>query len=170
MTAGKRTMAEKRPALGRGLNALIPPSAPAAAAPASPATAAPARPAGPPQELDLDLLTPNPNQPRTYIAEQALEELAQSIRKNGVIQPVLVRPVGDRYEIVAGERRWRAAQRAGLLKVPVSVRAIEDSKLLQVALIENIQRENLNPIEEAQAYRRLAEDLHLSQEEIAAAV
>jgi len=162
-------MAEKRPALGRGLNALIPPSAPAPV-PTVPATAAPARPAGPPQELDLDLLTPNPNQPRTYIDEQALEQLAQSIRRNGVIQPVLVRPVGDRYEIVAGERRWRAAQRAGLLKVPVSVRAIEDSKLLQVALIENIQRENLNPIEEAQAYRRLAEDLHLSQEEIAAAV
>lgn len=158
-------MAEKRPALGRGLSALIP-STPAPAAAAS----MPARPSGPPQELDIDLLTPNPSQPRTYIDEHALEELAQSIRSNGVIQPVLVRPVGDRYEIVAGERRWRAAQRAGLLKVPVTVRQIEDGKLLQVALIENIQREDLNPIEEAQAYRRLAEEAQLSQESIATAV
>ena len=158
-------MAEKRPALGRGLSALIPP-APAAL----PAPTAPARPAGPPHELDIDLLAPNPRQPRTYIEEQALEELAQSIRSNGVIQPVVVRPAGDRYEIVAGERRWRAAQRAGLLKVPVVVRQVSDANLLQVALIENIQRENLNAIEEAQAYRRLLDDLHLSQEEIAASV
>ena len=158
-------MAEKRPALGRGLNALIPP------APPPPATApASARPAGPPQELDIDLLTPNPRQPRTYIEETKLEELAQSIRSNGVIQPILVRPSGDRYEIVAGERRWRAAQRAGLLKVPVAVRQIDDANLLQVALIENIQREDLNPIEEAQAYRRLADEMHLSQEAIASAV
>jgi ParB family chromosome partitioning protein len=159
-------LAEKRPALGRGLSALIPSAAPPAPAP----PAAPSRPSGPPQELDIDLLVPNPDQPRTYIAEQALEELAQSIRANGVIQPVLVRPRGDRYEIVAGERRWRAAQRAGLLKVPVNVRQIEDSKLLQVALIENIQRENLNPVEEALAYRRLADELQVSQEAIASAV
>jgi ParB family chromosome partitioning protein len=159
-------MAEKRPALGRGLSALIPAAAPPAPAP----PVAPSRPSGPPQELDIDLLVPNPDQPRTYIAEQALEELAQSIRANGVIQPVLVRPRGDRYEIVAGERRWRAAQRAGLLKVPVNVRQIEDSKLLQVALIENIQRENLNPVEEALAYRRLADELQVSQEAIASAV
>jgi ParB family chromosome partitioning protein len=159
-------MAEKRPALGRGLSALIPAAAPPAAPPAAPAP----RPAGPPQELDIDLLAPNPRQPRTDFEEQALEELAQSIRGNGVIQPIVVRPSGDRYEIVAGERRWRAAQRAGLLKVPVAVRQISDANLLQVALIENIQRENLNPIEEAQAYRRLLDDLHLSQEEIAAAV
>lgn len=162
-------MADKRPALGRGLSALIP-SAPSPSSPASAAVPVPARPAGPPQELDIDLLAPNPNQPRTYIAEQALEELAQSIRANGVIQPVLVRPSGDRYEIVAGERRWRAAQRAGLLKVPVTVRQIDDGKLLQVALIENIQREDLNPIEEAQAYRRLSDELQLSQEAIATAV
>lgn len=159
-------MAEKRPALGRGLSALIPAAAPPAPPPAAPAP----RPAGPPQELDIDLLAPNPRQPRTDFEEQALEELAQSIRGNGVIQPIVVRPSGDRYEIVAGERRWRAAQRAGLLKVPVAVRQISDANLLQVALIENIQRENLNPIEEAQAYRRLLDDLHLSQEEIAAAV
>ncbi|MGE0653870.1 MAG: ParB/RepB/Spo0J family partition protein [Alphaproteobacteria bacterium] len=164
-------MAEKRPALGRGLSALIPP-APPAPPPEAPVQAVPApvRPAGPPHELDIDLLTPNPRQPRTYIEEQALEELAQSIRGNGVIQPVIVRPAGDRYEIVAGERRWRAAQRAGLLKVPVVVRHVPDANLLQVALIENIQRENLNPIEEAQAYRRLLDEMHLSQEAIASAV
>ncbi|ODS58668.1 MAG: hypothetical protein ABS36_03820 [Acidobacteria bacterium SCN 69-37] len=162
-------MAEKRPALGRGLSALIPPRP--AAPPAQPPTSAPpARPSGPPSELDIDRLAPNPRQPRTAFEEQALEELAQSIRANGVIQPVVVRPTGDRYEIVAGERRWRAAQRAGLLKVPVVVREIADDALLQVALIENIQRENLNPIEEAQAYRRLIDEAHLSQEAIATAV
>jgi ParB family chromosome partitioning protein len=162
-------MAEKRPALGRGLSALIPPAPP----PRQPATASivdAARPAGPPTELDIDLLTPNPRQPRTYIEEQTLEELAQSIRSNGVIQPVVVRPVDGRYEIVAGERRWRAAQRAGLLKVPVVVKPVDDANLLQVALIENIQRENLNPIDEAQAYRRLSEEANLSQEAIATAV
>jgi len=161
-------MAEKRPALGRGLSALIPSAPPPPAAPVSTGDAT--RPAGPPTELDIDLLTPNPRQPRTYIEEQALEELAQSIRSNGVIQPVVVRPVAGRFEIVAGERRWRAAQRAGLLKVPVVVKPVDDANLLQVALIENIQRENLNPIDEAQAYRRLSDEAHLSQEAIATAV
>ena len=156
-------MAEKRPALGRGLSALIPP-APAAV------PAATERPAAIPQELDIDLLTPNPRQPRTFFEEHALEELAQSIRSNGVIQPILVRRVDQRYEIIAGERRWRAAQRAGLLKVPVVVRNVDDAHVLQVALIENIQREDLNPIEEAQAYRRLADDLQMSQDAIATAV
>ena len=99
-----------------------------------------------------------------------LDELAQSIRSNGVLQPILVRRVDDRFEIVAGERRWRAAQRAGLLKVPVTVREVPDDKLLEVALVENIQRENLNPIEEAQAYKRLVDDLQLSQEHVAASV
>jgi ParB family chromosome partitioning protein len=162
-------MAQKRPALGRGLSALIPSAPPPLPAPEAAAAPA-ARPSGQPLELDIDLLTPNPRQPRTTIEEQALDELAQSIRANGVIQPVVVRPMGERYEIVAGERRWRAAQRAGLLKVPVVVRQVDDDKLLQVALIENIQRENLNPIEEAQAYRRLVDELHLSQEAVAAAV
>jgi ParB family chromosome partitioning protein len=162
-------MAEKRPALGRGLGALIPAAPPPRAA--SPAVETPpSRPAATPQELDIDLLTPNPRQPRTFIEESRLDELAQSIRANGVIQPVLVRRVDGRYEIVAGERRWRAAQRAGLLKVPVVIREIPDEQLLQVALIENIQRENLNPIEEAVAYRRLSDELHLSQEAIAQAV
>jgi len=157
-------MAEKRSALGRGLSALIPDSPPAVTVPSR--DREPARP----QELDLDLLTPNPRQPRTQIDEARLEELAQSIRANGVIQPVLVRKNGEQYEIVAGERRWRAAQRAGLLKVPVTIRDIPDEKVLEVALIENIQRENLNPIEEAQAYRRLSDELQMSQEQIAAAV
>ncbi|MEZ5316673.1 MAG: ParB/RepB/Spo0J family partition protein [Vicinamibacterales bacterium] len=180
-------MAEKRPALGRGLSALIPPMHPPAPTPAPPAAAPPVEPSADPaeptataaatppatrapQEVDIDLLTPNPRQPRTDMDEQRLEELAQSIRANGVLQPVLVRRAGTRFEIVAGERRWRAAQRAGLLKVPVTVRDIPDDKLLEVALVENIQRENLNAIEEAQAYRRLSEDLHLSQEHIATAV
>ncbi len=155
-------MAERRSALGRGLSALIPEAAP-------PPTAGRELPAGP-VEIDLDLLRPNPRQPRTQIDEARLEELAQSIRANGVIQPVLVRRAVDHYEIVAGERRWRAAQRAGLLKMPVTIRDVPDEKLLEVALIENIQREDLNPIEEAQAYRRLSDELQLSQEQIAAAV
>jgi ParB family chromosome partitioning protein len=162
-------MAEKRPALGRGLSALIPPAAPAPAVQA-PGPAAPDAVAIRPSELDIDLLVPNPRQPRTHIEAHRLEELAQSIRHNGVIQPILVRQVEGRYEIVAGERRWRAAQRAGLLKVPIVIRQIADEHVLQVALIENIQRENLNPIEEAQAYRRLADEHQMSQEAIAVAV
>jgi ParB family chromosome partitioning protein len=158
-------MAEKRPALGRGLSALIP-GATAAAPPSVPRDREPTRP----HEIDIDLLSPNPRQPRGQFDEQTLDELAQSIRSNGVLQPILVRQAGGRYEIVAGERRWRAAQRAGLLKVPVVVRDFSDDKLLEVALVENIQRENLNPIDEGQAYKRLADDLRLSQEEIAAAV
>ncbi|TAK15510.1 MAG: ParB/RepB/Spo0J family partition protein [Acidobacteria bacterium] len=164
-------MAEKRPALGRGLSALIPDAAPPAPRPAAPS---PDRPT----ELDIDLLVPNSEQPRAAIDDLKLEELAQSIRANGVIQPVIVRKAHTsigaagptRYEIIAGERRWRAAQRAGLLKVPVVVSDVPDDKLLEVALIENIQRENLNPIEEAQAYRRLADHHRLSQDEIATAV
>ncbi len=156
-------MTEKRPALGRGLSALIPdvPRPQPVVADRDPER---------PTQLDLDLLIPNPRQPRTYIDEARLEELAQSIRTNGVIQPILVRRVDGRYEIVAGERRWRAAQRAGLLKVPIVLRDVADDQLLQIALIENIQRDDLNPIEEAQAYRRLIDEHHLSQEELAAAV
>lgn len=160
-------MAEKRRALGRGLSALIPDSpAPAARPPVAAPPAAPTRPS----ELDIDLLEPNPRQPRLEIDAARLEELAQSIRTNGILQPILVRRAGNRHEIVAGERRWRAAQRAGLLKVPVTWRDIPDDKLLEVALVENIQRDNLNPIEEAQAYRRMADELHLSQEQIATEV
>jgi ParB family chromosome partitioning protein len=159
-------MADKRPALGRGLSALIP-STPASLSPPA-RDREPARPG--PAEIDIDLLSPNPRQPRAQWDDARLDELAQSIRSHGVIQPILVRRQGDRTEIIAGERRWRAAQRAGLLKVPVVYRDTPDDQMLELALIENIQRENLNPIEEAQAYRRLADEFHLSQEAIAAAV
>jgi ParB family chromosome partitioning protein len=116
------------------------------------------------------LIDPNPLQPRTSFDETRLQELAESISSSGLVQPIVVRRKGDRFEIVAGERRWRAAQIAGLLKVPVHVSDIADDKLLQTALIENIQREDLNPIEEALAYRRLADDSGLTQEQIAASV
>lgn len=149
-------MAEKRPALGRGLSALIP-DVPAPAAERA-------------LDVDIDLLRPNRAQPRTAIDEGRIEELARSIRSNGVIQPIVVRKADKGYEIVAGERRWRASQRAGLLKVPVVVRDIPDERLLAVALIENVQREDLNPIEEAQAYRRLADDYNMTQDQIAESV
>jgi ParB family transcriptional regulator, chromosome partitioning protein len=150
-------MVEKRPALGRGLSALIPDAAPVAVNERA-------------LDVDSDLLRPNQFQPRSTMDESKIEELARSIRANGIIQPIIVRKKDGGYEIVAGERRWRASQRAGLLKVPVVVRDIPDDRLLAVALIENIQRENLNPIEEAHAYRRLAEDHQLTQEQIADAV
>ena len=152
-------MVEKRPALGRGLSALIPDSPVVPAAFQERAL-----------DVDTDLLRPNKFQPRTQIDEQRIDDLARSIKSNGIIQPIVVRRNGVDFEIVAGERRWRAAQRAGLLKVPVVVRDVPDDRLLAVALIENIQREDLNPIEEALAYRRLADEFHLTQEQIADAV
>jgi ParB family chromosome partitioning protein len=152
-------MADKRPALGRGLSALIPDSP-------VPAPATSDRSL----EIDSDLLRPNKFQPRTQMDDERIEDLARSIRSNGIIQPIVVRKVDEGYEIIAGERRWRAAQRAGLLKVPVVVRDIPEDRLLAVALIENIQREDLNPIEEAVAYRRLGDEFHLTQEQIAEAV
>ena len=148
-----------RPALGRGLSALIPDSP-------APAPAAGERSL----EIDTDLLRPNKFQPRTQMDDDRIEELARSIRSHGIIQPIVVRRVDQGYEIIAGERRWRAAQRLGLMKVPVVVRDIPENRLLAVALIENIQREDLNPIEEAVAYRRLADEFQLTQEQIADAV
>jgi ParB family chromosome partitioning protein len=152
-------MIERRPALGKGLSALIP-DAP--------------EPAGPGAiEVDVDLLTPNEDQPRGHMDDARLEDLARSIKANGVIQPILVRRAGDGYRIIAGERRWRAAQRAGLLKVPVVVRDVSDAshkQLLELALVENIQREDLNPVEEAQAYQRLVSEFGLTQEQVAASV
>lgn len=118
-------------------------------------------------EIDIDLIDPNPEQPRTRFAEKALDELAQSISANGIVQPVVVRPVGGRFQIVAGERRWRAAQRAGLRRIPAAIREVSDEKLLELALIENIQRQELNPIEEAKAYRKLIDSIGLTQEEVA---
>ncbi|HEV2860367.1 MAG TPA: ParB/RepB/Spo0J family partition protein [Pyrinomonadaceae bacterium] len=120
------------------------------------------------QEVDIDLIEPNNFQPRTTFNEERLEELAQSIKSNGVIQPLLVRKLGEgRYQLVAGERRWRAAQRAGLLRVPCVVREIPEDKMLELALVENIQRQELNAIEEAHAYKRLIESLGLTQEMVA---
>ena len=153
-------MVEKRPALGRGLSALIPDT---------PAPAAPAQ-AERTLDVDSDLLRPNKFQPRTQMDDERIDDLARSIRANGIIQPIIVRKVEQGYEIIAGERRWRAAQRAGLHRVPVVVRDIPEDRLLAVALIENVQREDLNPIEEAHAYRRLADEFHLTQEQIADAV
>ncbi len=119
-------------------------------------------------DVDIDLIEPNSLQPRTSFDEERLENLAQSIRSNGIIQPLVIRRLsGGRYQIVAGERRWRAAQRAGLHRVPVIVREIPDDKILELALIENIQRQELNAIEEAQAYKRLIETLGLTQEVVA---
>ena len=152
-------MSERRPALGKGLSALIPD------APEPPRQGA--------IEVDIDLIAPNEKQPRVQMDDVKLDELASSIKANGVIQPILVQRIGDLYRIIAGERRWRAAQRAGLLKVPVVVRDVPidgERELLQLALIENIQRENLNPVDEAAAYQRLADDFGLTQEQIAAAV
>ena len=150
-------MADKRPALGRGLSALIPDA---------PAPVLSERSL----EVDSDLLRPNKHQPRSTMDDGKIEELARSIKSNGIIQPIVVRKVDGGYEIIAGERRWRASQRAGLLRVPVVVRDVPDDRLLAVALIENIQREDLNPIEEAHAYRKLGDDYQLTQEQIADAV
>ncbi len=118
------------------------------------------------REIDIDLIDPNPEQPRTRFAEEKLAELAASIRSNGVVQPIVLRAIGSRYQIVAGERRWRAAQRAELRKLPAVVRDIPDDKLLEIALIENIQRHELNPIEEAKAYRKLIDSIGLTQEQV----
>jgi ParB family chromosome partitioning protein len=118
-------------------------------------------------EIDIDLIEPNAAQPRTHFDEGRLEELAQSIRSNGIVQPILVRRRGARYQLIAGERRWRAAQRAGLQQVSAIVREIPDDKLLELALIENIQRQELNAIEEARAYKRLIETLGLTQDTVA---
>jgi ParB family transcriptional regulator, chromosome partitioning protein len=118
-------------------------------------------------EIDLDLIKPNAEQPRTRFTEESLEELAQSIKANGVVQPIIVRRKGGSFELVAGERRWRASQRLGLQKIPAIIKDIADDKLLELALIENIQRQELNAIEEAKAYKKLVETVGLTQEMVA---
>jgi len=159
-----------RKALGKGLSALLPgrgqPVPTATVTGAAVAAAAPAPIAAKPGTLPLGLIQPNPMQPRTFFSSDGLEELAASIRANGIIQPLIVRRAGDGYQIVAGERRWRAARIAELEEVPVVVQDVADRAMLEVALIENIQREDLNPIETAHAFERLGRDLGLSQEEI----
>src|ERR671914_2548685 len=143
-----------RRALGRGLSALL--------------SDKPATTSEEMVEIDLDLIEPNNFQPRTSFDEERLEQLAQSIRANGIIQPLLVRRLSsDKYQLVAGERRWRAAQRAGLHRVPCVIKEIPEDKMLELALIENIQRQELNAIEEAHAYKRLIETLGLTQETVA---
>ena len=143
-----------RRALGRGLSALLPDTQVIANEELS--------------EIDIDLIEPNSLQPRTNFDNEQLENLAQSIRANGIIQPLLVRRLGEgRYQLIAGERRWRAAQKAELQRVPAIIRDIPDDKILELALIENIQRQELNPIEEAQAYKKLIDTLGLTQEMVA---
>jgi len=120
-----------------------------------------------PQQIDIDLIEPSPYQPRTRFREEALEELARSIKASGIIQPLVVRPIGARFQLIAGERRWRAAQRAGLNKAPAIVRQVSDELALEMTLVENIQREDLNAIEAARAFERLMAEFHLTQEAVA---
>lgn len=143
----------KRKALGKGLSALLP-EVP--------------EPSGEGLlEIDIKRIDPNPHQPRQRMEPGKLQELARSLQQDGVMQPVVVRKTGSRYQLIAGERRWRAARIAGLTRVPAVIREVEDDRLLELALIENVQREDLNAIEEAGAYKRLVTDLGLSQEQVA---
>jgi ParB family transcriptional regulator, chromosome partitioning protein len=146
--------------LGRGLGALIPPGA----------AESNALGGGGLQEIPVAAVRPNPYQPRDNFDEETLGSLADSIREVGMLQPVLVRPSGDGYELIAGERRWRAARRVGLQTIPALVRATDDSTALEEALVENLQREALNPLEEAAAYQQLIEDFSLTHDQVAARV
>lgn len=154
----------KKRVLGKGLDALLSPRATAITRPATPAFEIPA---SEPTKLAIDQIQPNPLQPRTMFHQQALDELSLSIRANGIIQPLIVRRVDETIQLVAGERRLRAARLAGLTEVPVVFTQISDGRLLEVTLIENIQREDLNPLEIAEAYQRLILELGLNHEEIA---
>src|SRR6267142_1371898 len=176
-----------RRALGRGLGALIrepeqhTPAAPPAGSTGTPAPSHPAAPGGSAVaaapalspvpagllQIDIDLIEPSPYQPRTRFREEALDELARSIQASGIIQPIVLRPVGNRYQLIAGERRWRAAQRAGLKKVSSIVRQVPDELALEMTLVENIQREVLNAIEAARAFERLMDEFQLTQESVA---
>jgi len=148
----------KRKALGKGLSALLPERLSDQALSQSVL------------EVELERIDPNPEQPRQYIDETKLSELAQSLSQQGIMQPLLVRKVGSRFELIAGERRWRAARKAGLERVPVMVRPADEKERLEFALVENIQREQLNSIEEATAYQRLISDFSYSQEQVASRV
>src|SRR5579872_4148013 len=176
----RRSSSMTRNALGRGLGALIrepepqvpvePPPVQNFAVNSSGAAAAPARdgaPTGAPLQIDIDLIDPSPFQPRTRFREEALDELARSIKASGIIQPLVVRSIGKRYQLIAGERRWRASQRAGLDKVSVIVRDVPDELALEMTLVENIQREDLNAMEAARAFERLMDEFQLTQEQVA---
>lgn len=143
----------RRKPLGRGLEALIPLGEPESGQGV--------------EEIRIDLIRPNPNQPRRRFAQEPLQELAESIREHGVLEPLIVRPVDDGYEIVVGERRWRASKLAGLTSVPAIVREMDEREATELALVENLQREDLNPIEEAEAYQRLLDEFDLTQDEVA---
>lgn len=172
-----------RNALGRGLGALIREPEPRVPVPAQPVGGQTGEPSGTggaaavapaketilngAQQLDIDLIEPSPYQPRTRFREEALEELARSIKSSGIIQPLVVRQVGNRYQLIAGERRWRAAQKAGLTKVSVIIRNVPDELALEMTLVENIQREDLNAIEAARAFERLIDEFQLTQESVA---
>ena len=153
-------MAVKRGGLGKGLDSLIPEGK-------SPVSTKKVEVTNQEQKVKISKVEPNREQPRRYFEEDALLELADSIKQFGVLQPLLVQKKGDFYEIIAGERRWRAAKLAGLKEVPVIVREYTDQEVVEIALIENIQRENLNPIEEAMAYKRLLTEFKLKQDEVA---
>lgn len=149
----------RRSGLGRGLDSLIPGSSESSESP--PVT-------GPGlTELAVGDIDPNPHQPRSHFDEETLASLAASVRELGVLQPILVRPAGDRFELIAGERRWRAARRAGLARIPAVVRTIDDHTSLEQAVVENLHRQDLNPLEEAGAYQQLIEDFGLTQEDVA---
>ena len=146
----------RRSGLGRGLGALIPPEVTTDQQDSAL------------RDVPVTSIQPNPNQPRTYFEEESLSALAASIREVGVLQPVLVRPIGeDKYELIAGERRWRAARRAGLPVIPAIVRTIDDTASLEQAVVENLHRQDLNPLEEAGAYQQLIEDFKLTHDEVA---
>ena len=152
-------MAAKPRGLGKGLNAIIG---------ADVVSEVIDRPRA--VEIPVDRLSPNPFQPRRSFTEEGLEQLADSIRHHGILQPIVVRPSGDGYQLIAGERRWRAAQIAGLQRIPAVVRELDDPGMVQVALIENLQREDLNPIEEASAYRRLMDEFNMTQEQLSSTI
>lgn len=166
--AGGAIKAAKRPALGRGLGALLGETRREEAVSRISVSAPGEQVVSGLASLSVASIEPHPEQPRRHFDEDALEELARSIAARGVIQPVVVRPMGGgRYQLVAGERRWRAAQRARLHEIPAIVRQLDDREVTALALIENLQREDLNPIEEARAYQRLSEQDGLTQQEIA---
>lgn len=156
----------RRRALGRGLDALLPPRMDAVAPKPAPAAPEPAH--GKPLDIDVSAIERNPFQTRTQFDEAALSELAQSITFNGVVQPIVVRALGEgRYQLIAGERRWLASQRAGKQTVPAIVREVSDGQTMEMTIVENLQRADLNPMEQARAFERLGRDFRLTQEQMA---
>ena len=153
--------------LGKGLDSLIPSSAAPVTNKTDNKSKSEVKPEKPDTFVDINLVEPNREQPRKHFDEDALQELSDSIKQYGLIQPILVQDRKSYYEIIAGERRWRASKMAGLKKVPVIIRNLTEQEIVEISLIENIQREDLNPIEEAQAYKRLLEEFNLKQDEVA---